>query len=475
MNISTKVLLVNPNWHDTALAKFFVFPPVGILYLAGYVESANDAQVKIFDFQVETKNVICEINEFKPEIVGITCQTPQFPEMIRLVKEIKKRFPEITIVVGGSHPSVMPHEAASNPNIDVTVIGEGEITFSEIIKYKNGKMPLEDIKGIAYRRGDKIVFTAPRPLIANLNDLAKPAIHLIDLMKYQFSTEVQVGSKTAFIATTRGCPFNCSFCANKDKYQKTYRIRSIESLEEELDSFKANGIDSFYVIDDVFTLNKRALYSFCNLLQKNGYHFTWWAQTRADCIDMNMLRMMKKAGCLSLSFGIESGSDRLLNIVRKGVSTQQTRRAVTMTRQAGIIAKGNFILGLPQETRRDSLKTIWFALSLPLLRARFSLLVPYPGTELWSLACVEGQVKETGQDWENFHPVWGYSNLKPSYIPRGRYPEELKFLQKFANFIFYLKPNVVWDLIRTCYKERTWAELWHDWQTFLRATFLKNE
>lgn len=474
-----KILLVNPPCdpsigYGKSLSKMtFVFPPIGLMYLASYIERENNVQVKIFDSQVDSKNLIEEIRKFKPQIVGITAQTAQYPIVVQLSKEIKDQFPEITIIIGGSHPTVLPHEPASNPNIDITVIGEGEVTLSEIIKYKTNQIPLKQIQGIAYQDQGKVILNPARPLIKDLNSLPMPAVHLIDLNKYRCSPDNQIGNKTAVITTSRGCPFNCSFCAMKDKFQRKYRVRSLESIEAELDYYKNHGVDSLFIMDDLFTLNKQFIQRFCNLFQDKKYNFKWWAQTRADCIDMEMLKAMKKAGCSILSFGIESGSDRILKIIKKGITTAQIKKAVIMTRKAGIVSRGAFILGLPEETFWESLKTIWFALRLPLHRAKFGLLVPYPGTEVWFLALAEGQVKETGENWMRFSPMWGYSKLPPSYVPKGRNPKILGFLQRFANFIFYLKPSVIWDIITYYNKNRKWNDLLFAVRTFLRATFLK--
>ncbi|MBI1987786.1 MAG: cobalamin B12-binding domain-containing protein [Nitrospinae bacterium] len=480
MSVVERILLVNPPWdpaigYGKSLAKMtFLFPPIGLMYLASYVEREKNVQVRIFDSQVEDRELFQEISVFQPEIVGITSQTAQYPMTTHLAKEIKDKFPQITVIVGGSHPSVLPWEVASNPYIDITVIGEGEATLSEIIGWENGEISIKDIKGIAYRDKSGVVLTPDRPLIPDLDNLPMPAAKLIDLTKYRCSPDNQIGNKTAVITTSRGCPFNCTFCAIKDKYSNRYRIRSMESIETELDYYKENGIDSLFIMDDIFTLNKKAVYSFCNLLNEKKYKFNWWAQTRADCIDPEMLEVMKKAGCSILSFGIESGSDRILKLIKKQITKEQIRKAVTMARKAGIRTRGSFILGLTEETLFESIKTIGFALRLPLHRAKFGLLVPYPGTEVWDLALREGQVKENGEDWERFSPMWGYSNLPPSYVPRGRNPKVLRLMQKFANFVFYLKPDVIWDITSYYYRNNKWADLFFAIRTFVRATFSRS-
>lgn len=474
-----RVLLINPPWDPSKgygkdLSQMtFVFPPLGLMYLASYIERENNVEVSIFDSQTGDLSILEKLKSYKPEIVGITSQTAQYPGVEKIVIDIKRLFPSVTIVVGGSHPSVRPSEVALNPNIDIAVMGEGEITLSEIILSKNQKIDIGKIKGIAYKSNEKVILTPNRPVIKNLDILPIPAVHLIDLTKYRCSPDNQIGKKTVLITTSRGCPFKCTFCAMKEKYQHKYRVRSIESIEKELEYYIKNGIDSLFIIDDIFTLNKKAVYSFCNLLLKKKYNFRWWAQTRADCVDMEMLKLMKKSGCSILSFGVESGSDRILNLIKKETSLSQIRKAITDAKRAGIITRGAFILGLPEETLFESLKTIWFALSLPLQRAKFGLLVPYPGTEVWDIAVKEKQVKENGEDWERFSPMWGYSHLSPSFIPKGRNARELRNLQKFANFVFYLKPSVIWDILSYYYKNKQMKDLFFATKNFVFATFLK--
>lgn len=478
MNKTQRILLINPPWDPTkaygeALGKMtFVFPPIGLMYLASYIERENNVEVNIYDSQVEDNDIFNKISDFQPDLIGITSQTAQYPIVKSLTEEINKRFPEIKIVIGGSHPSVQYAETASNPYIDISVIGEGEITLSEIIKYMDNKLKLKKIKGIAFLDNKKVVSTPSRDIIPNLNELPMPAIHLIDLSKYRCSPDNQIGKKTAVMTTSRGCPFKCIFCAIKDKYQNKYRVRNIKTIEAELDVYKKNGVDSLFLMDDIFTLNKKAVYLFCDLLEKKQYNFKWWSQTRADCINQEMLLKMKNAGCSIVSFGIESGSDRILKIIKKNVTTKQIKKAVKMARKAGITTRGSFILGLPDETFWESLQTILFGLRLPLHRAKFGLLVPYPGTELWSIALAEGQVKAYGEDWTRFSPMWGYSKQSPSYLPKGRNPFVLGFLQKFANFIFYLKPSVIVDIIYYYHKNKKWNDLMFAVKTFIKATFI---
>ena len=174
----------------------------------------------------------------------------------------------------------------------------------------------------------------------------------------------------------------------------------------------------------------------------------WWCQIRVDLVDEELFKKMREAGCKIVSFGIESGVQRILDFISKKVTLKQIEKAVRLAKKADLESRGSFIIGLPTETRWDSIKTILFSLKLPLSQAKFGLATPYPGTKLWEIALKEGQVKDKGENWDRFSQMAAYTKFSPSYIPKGRKVNELIFLQKIANIIFYFKPGVVLSFIK---------------------------
>jgi len=452
-----KILLINPpydieNYYGKLSDLAFIFPPVSLTYLAAYVRQF-DNQVVIYDFQVEEKNFEDFIKDFKPDLIGITCQTALFYNTLDLAKKIKKLFPKAPIVVGGAHPTYRPDDFFENSVIDVIVKGEGEKTLLELISYyKNLKgLILENIQGISFKKNNKVIHNSCRELIKDLNILPLPAIDLLPLEKYRVSPDNYLGGQVGLISTSRGCPFGCIFCACKNAFNRTYRARSLDKVFEEIKYYLDNyNISELFIMDDVFGLDKKRALRFCQEMINKGYHkkLSWWCQIRVDSVDEELLSKMKEAGCGIISFGIESGVQRILNTIAKKVTLEQIKKAVKIAKKVGLEPRGSFILGLPTETLRDSFKTIFFSLKLPLHRAKFGLATPYPGTESWKIALAEGQVKDKGEDWNRFTQMAAYTKYSPSYIPQGRSALGLIFLQKFANIIFYFKPSVIFSFIK---------------------------
>ncbi len=451
-----RILLINPpynieNYYGELSDLAFVFPPVGLTYLAAYVRQFGH-QLDIYDFQVDKRNFKEFIKQFKPDLVGITCQTALFYNALNLAMEIKGFFPEVPIVVGGAHPTYRPDDFFENPGIDIVVRGEGEETLKElIIYYDQGKSSLKDIKGISYRRKGEVKHNLNRSLIKSLDILPIPAIDLLPLDEYRISPDNYLGNRVGLISTSRGCPFGYIFCACKEAFNRTYRARDLKKVFDEIKYYLDNyQISQLFVMDDCFGLERERAIKFCDEIIKRGYNkkLLWWCQIRVDLVDEELFKKMREAGCKIVSFGIESGVQRILDFISKKVTLKQIEKAVRLAKKADLESRGSFIIGLPTETRWDSIKTILFSLKLPLSQAKFGLATPYPGTKLWEIALKEGQVKDKGENWDRFSQMAAYTKFSPSYIPKGRKVNELIFLQKIANIIFYFKPGVVLSFIK---------------------------
>lgn len=467
-----KVLFINPpynieNYYGKLSKLAFVFPPVGLTYLAGYLRKFAH-QVAIYDFQVEERNFEDFIKDFQPDLIGITCQTAVFYNTLNLARKIKEIFPQIPIAVGGSHPTYRPNDFFKGPDIDVAVRGEGEETLLDLVNhYDKNLISLKETRGITFRENGEIISNPNRGLIKDLDVLPVPAIDLLPLEKYRVSPDNYLGGRVGLINTSRGCPFGCLFCACKEAFNRTYRARQLENVFQEIDYYLKNyGISELFVMDDCFGLDRERSLRFCQGMIDKGYHkkLLWWCQIRVDLVDEELLEKMKEAGCKIISFGIESGVQRILDFIAKRVTLSQIERAVKAAKKAGLEPRGSFILGLPTETLKDSLRTILFSLKLPLSQAKFGLATPYPGTKLWEIALTEGQVKNQGEDWNRFTQMAGYTKYSPSYIPRGRSAAGLIFLQKFANVIFYFKPTVILSFIKR-------IKSFDDFKYFLKSFF----
>ena len=443
-----KVLLVNPPYdikkYMGGLEKIgWIFPPIGLLYIASYIRKNHSSlKVKIYDSQVEAENFIKYVKEFNPDVVGITCQSALVYSALKTARILKKINPNIRVIVGGVHATIRPQDMLKSKNVDIVVRGEGEETFLELC----GKKPLKKIMGISYKKNGKIMHTLDRPINPDINDYPMPALDLVPIQKYRISPDLKTGERFGLILTSRGCPYNCIFCANKLLTKRTYRTRSKENIIQEIEFYlKEYNINQLMIIDDNFTVNKKRVIELCEEFIKRGYHkkFNWWAEARVDCLDEEILTIMKKSGCSIISLGLESGNQRLLDLIKKRISLPQVVKTVKMIHKVGIKSRASLILGLPTETRKESLKTIKFAYSLPLDQVRFSVATPFPGTELWDIAIKEGKINPDKIDWRRLSLMGGYTKKGPLYYPNGRSSNELKWLQRRANIFFYLRPKII--------------------------------
>lgn len=417
----------------------FVFHPVGLAYIAAYLIDKG-IEVKIFDSQVETEPVQDVIKNFKPNVIGITCVTALVYSTIEVAKLIKIEFPNIIIIVGGIHPTIRPDDFLNEPAIDYVAVGEGEITMYEFVKaLESGENPALLPGLMSMKNGEKIV-GPKRGMIQNLDELPPPALDLLPMGKYKVSPDVRTDDVVAGIVTSRGCPFNCIFCSNVLLTERKFRAHSIERVCSEVENLiDKYHISQLWIFDDNFAVNKKRSKEICKEFIKRGFHekISWWAEARVDCVDEELLNLMAQANCRIISYGLESGNQRLLDLIEKNITLEQTEKTVFLTKKAGIDIRASFILGLPTETREESLKTIEFAKKLPITQVRFAIATPFPGTKLWDIAKEEGTLNFSS--WKEFSMMSGYAVGSPVYAPKGRTPQELAKLQRWANMTFYLR------------------------------------
>ena len=448
-----KVLLVNPPYdikrYMGKLSRIaFVFQPIGLTYIAAYLKSKN-IEVKIFDSQIETGPIQSAVKDFNPNIIGITCVTFLVHSTIELSRLLKAEFPNKIVIVGGIHPSIRPQDLLEEKSIDYVAVGEGEITMYEFAQATDSGQDPALVPGVMCVRSGETVAGPPREMIRNLDDLPPPDIDDLIKDQYKVSPDMRTGEKVGAIITSRGCPFNCIFCANRLLTKGKYRIHSVERVCSEVDDLiqKCN-ITQLFVYDDNFSVDKKRAKELCREFIRRKFHtkISWWAETRVDCVDEELLSLMAQANCKIISYGFESGNQRLLDLINKKVTLEQIEKAVDMTKKAGIDIRASFILGLPTETREESLKTIRFAKKLKVDQVRFALATPFPGTKLWDIAEEEGTLNFT--DWRQFSLMSGYAKGLPVYVPKGRDPKELARLQRYANLTFFLRPRVMMVFLR---------------------------
>ncbi|MEX1309669.1 MAG: radical SAM protein [Candidatus Sulfomarinibacteraceae bacterium] len=451
-----RVLLVNPDYEiERYMGRHFgrmgwVMPPMGLLYLAAQLE-AEGVEVAVYDAQVDERSLDEALGGFEPAIVGITCATALVGSTLEAARIAKERLPGVTVVVGGVHPTVRPDDLLGGPHVDIAVRGEGLHTIVEIARAvaSGARQELEDIRGISFRRGGEPVHNPSRPLEPDVDTFPFPARHLVPMEIYRMSPDLSIRPPMDIVFGAYGCPYDCVFCAAQSVMGGSFRARSLDNIFSEIDRVvREQNPRTLLMGDDNFVLSKERTLDFCDRYRARGYHETlpWQVATRVDSVDGEILRAMAQAGCYLVSFGIESGVGRLLDTVEKGAEVGQAETAVRLAKEAGLVVRATFILGLPGETVADSEATIRFSRKLPLDQVRFALATPFPGTKLWEIAMAEGSVET--DDWMRLSSMGGYRSDELFYVPKGRDSEELKRLQRRANFGFYFRPRIVAGFVR---------------------------
>ncbi len=433
-----KVLLVKPyNLSDQ------IQPSVGLGYLASSIRDRHE--VRILDCikeRMDIRTLGSFVRNYAPDVLGLQCYTFDLHfvgKALRLVKEIDR---DIVTILGGPHPTAAPKATMERfkDDLDFLFIGEAEIGLSRLLDgLKSGKGHLRDVPALAWREGGRVV-TNPQVFVDDLDSLGMPAWDLIMPQDYPESQHGAFYKKfpVAPIMMTRGCPFSCTFCAGSVVTGKKVRKRSVDNVLKEIlllhDKF---GINEFYTIDDNFTMDISYAKEFLRRLKALNLGMTWAVPNgiRMDTLDKEALRLMKETGLYMISVGIESGSDRILNLMKKSLTKDKIRRAMTMIDEAGIDIAGFFILGFPGDTEESIRDTMRFSLELPLKRVNFFSYLPLPGTESYRDLERKGELK--GVDWDNFY----FTNA--AYVPAGLTRERLRNFQRLAFAKFYLRPHII--------------------------------
>jgi radical SAM superfamily enzyme YgiQ (UPF0313 family) len=402
-----KVVLVNPpitTRIETVSKLGLRAPPLGLAYLGAMLEKEN-VDVTIIDAAVKEmshSDVEEMLRSLNPDAIGVTSTTATINDALKTVTIAKQQCPQAVTVLGGCHVTFMPSETlASCPALDIGVMGEGEVTMSEIAKALKENTRFSAIDGIVYRKDGQIVVNKSRALIENLDAIPFPARHLLPMSRYTV-----LGQKTvlASMITSRGCPFHCIFCSSSLMYGKQFRSRSpenvVDEIEEIVTKYKTHALE---FLDDTFTVNKHRAEEIARQIIQRKLDVRWIFGSRADLITKDLLNVFKKAGCYMFYLGVESGSERVLKTLKKGISLQQVRDALRAAREVGIEVTGSFIFGSPDETKADAMATINFAREAGFDFAQFTSMTPYPGTEVYELAKRDGLIMT--EDWSKFTTI----------------------------------------------------------------------
>ena len=419
-------------------------PSLGLLYVAAAVKDLAGVDIRIIDANVDklTLNDLDKlIKEESPDIVGFSVLTFNILNCIEVCKIVRKCSPKTKICFGGWHPTLYPQETLSFDFVDYIVVGEGEWTFRELVQVYLGKgstleKELKSIKGLGYRTKDgSIIINLPRDIVKNLDDLPLPAYELVDVTKY--SHLLADSGQIVNIMTSRGCPQKCVFC---DVRKTTYRYRNPAGILEEIKYWIEEGVNEFYIQDDNFAINRNRTIELCRLLINEDLDIKYKISSRVDYIDDEIVEYLKKSGCNMIVFGVESGSQRILNYLEKGITIQDIKKAFQSAHKFGIGCGANIMIGVPSETRQDVDMTMSIIKEIKPDHFHCSICTPMPKTYLYSKLMLEGIIVE--DYWLDFakNPQPSFKTPFASQIFTA---EELRGMQNAMQKQFYFNPRII--------------------------------
>jgi radical SAM superfamily enzyme YgiQ (UPF0313 family) len=415
-------------------------------------------------------DILTLLKKESPDLVGISFGTQIRFSAFDLARLIKKNFPSVPIVAGGPHPTLTAEDTLENiSEIDIVVRGEGEISFLNLVKAIDNKEDLGDVRGISFRNEmGQIVSTPPQPLIQDLNSLPLPARDLLPMEKYEQKTILSKKICTS-ILTSRGCPYRCVYCSTSRQWGHQIRHRSAKNVVDEIEYLLRTYpfLEGIRFFDDVFTVDKKRAIDICQEIIRRKININWECEVRANTIDRELAKIMRKAGCEFIDLGVESGSNRILKNIKKAITTEQAIAAVKTIKEAGIEVKAFIMHGLPGETYKDIKKTVFlsrylfYELGIEGTTQAISLI--YPGTELEKIAKEFGTLPKDFS-WSKYYiRDRSYPPLNPCpYMPIFEQPdlsyEQIFHYVKKAKFAYFLRHPI--NFLKSFSKHRKTIKKW---------------
>lgn len=386
------------------------WPPLGLLYLGAVLENAGH-EVNVIDnsrIQLPIERVVERVKKEEPGIIGISALSDTFKQGIKVASAIKSEIPAVKAVFGNYHATFTYDRLLKEyPIIDYVVLREGEYTLLELVNILEKKEDAKDVKGIAFRRNGRVVKTPSRPFIQNLDELPFPDRTLLE-QEYHSELVGILGSSGKFttILTSRGCPYNCIYCACSAFSLRKVRFRSPKAVVAEMQHLQDEGYEEVGFVDDNLLFDRRRIERICDLLKEKKIKLDLWAEARVDQASTEVLKKFAKVGCKTIYFGIESGNQKVLSYYQKNITPDMSRKAVQNCKKSGIEnVIGSFIVGAPIETKEDIHQTFNFALSLKGMDfPQMNLLSLSPGMDLWENAVKKGYLNEE-KYWDGSLPA----------------------------------------------------------------------
>lgn len=413
--------------------------PLGIFYLASYIRGKGH-EVCVIDAEAEQKkitDIAALADQFHPDAIGISATTVAFPRALEVAEAIKNRMGQhVPVIIGGPHVTAAFEETISQPSLDIAVLGEGEAALADLLDTFAKGGDLSAVEGIAFRKNGQVIVTPRRPYIGDIDDIPYPAYDLVpDMSLYNPPPANYKALPVANIITSRGCPNQCTFC-DRSVFGREMRLRSPENIAAEIEMlYRQYHIREIAFVDDTFTLKPQRIVELFNILDEKNIRFPWTCMSRINTVDHDILKFMKEHGCWHISFGIESGSDEILKLIKKKISLKRAAEIIGICRDLHIRTKGFFILGHPGETPKTIEQTIRLTLDLPLDDIVVTLNTPLPGTEQYESAGNYGTLDNL--DWSTFN-MWN-----PVFIPTGLSRDLMISKHKEFYRRFYLRPRII--------------------------------
>lgn len=455
-----EILLINPKPSAQGINEATIEIPLGILYIASFLESKgfNCGVIDANAMSLGETEVIKRIFEISPLAVGISANAFTYRAALNYARKIKERFPSMLIMLGGPQPTAAPELCLEEPSIDAAIVKEGEVVTYKIMEnVKLRRHPFKDVDGVFYKDNGKIVRNHSQERITDIDILPFPAHHLLPPLKYYKSR----ARRWPFmgIITSRGCPFSCSFCS-KDIFGNEVTFRSPENVISEIDFLVENkSIRQIDILDDNFTLDKERCAMICDLIIKKPFKIAINLQSgvRADTMDRELILLLKRAGVFKLAFGVESGDETILKGIRKDINLEKILKSAQWAREAGMVTVGFFMVGLPYETAESVRKTVDFAKRMNPHIANFMMAVPFYGTPLYKLIEEKGKfITDTKNGISS-----GFYGTEAFFELGGLKKDEIEYFYKKVYKDFYFRPSKILDLLGTVRSRKELIWLFH--------------
>ncbi len=431
-----KVILVQP---ENGLNEA-IYVPLGLMSLAAYIRENFD--VEIVDLRFSSLDQLYNlVKRTEPLAVGFSMLTGNcILQIIKASQKIKQIDPNVKIIVGGIHPTFFPKQTLKYPLVDFVVINEGEKTLKSLLNTLTNKLPFADIENLGWRENGQIKINKTSEDFLDMNKLPRPAWDLIDVERYIRALSHNPGERVINFYTSKGCPFPCSFCYNLFFNKQKWRAKTAQRAFEELEFLHKNyGINYFVIHDDNFVVDKNRALEFAKLIKENGLEIKYSVDARVDYFNHAFLEQLKESGLCELRVGCESGSNRILReIIQKGITTEQTVKAIEVAKSLDLKLMLSFVIGWPTETMAERQETINLVLKLQKIHNRAAIYplwiyIPYPGTILFKKAMDLGfKPPQSLEEWGNY--FWGRA-----YLPWIKNHKEYEIIHELSPFAWYNK------------------------------------